>query len=110
MNVSLTDSLVDGGVVVGLARKPPPSPGTQKDKMTTINTPAAIALHDGMSESDCSSGCLPNQWPQRAARGVYMTNQHVFYEKGERNGGLRTLRYGLRAQSVHLACNSMQSS
>ena len=31
MNVSLTDSLADGGVVVGLARKPPPSPGTPKD-------------------------------------------------------------------------------
>ena len=58
MNVSLTDSLVDGGVVVGLARKPPPSPGTLKDKMTTINAPAVITLHDGMSENDCGARLL----------------------------------------------------
>ena len=58
MNVSLTDSLGDGGVVVGLARKPPPSPGTQKDKTATINTPAVIILHDGMSGSDCGARLL----------------------------------------------------
>ena len=58
MNVSLTDSLADGGVVVGLARKPPPSPGTPKDEMTTINAPAAITLHEGMSENDCGARLL----------------------------------------------------
>ena len=58
MNVSLTDSLADGGVVVGLARKPPPSPGTPKDEMTTINTPTAITLHEGMSENDCGARLL----------------------------------------------------
>ena len=26
--------------------------------MTTINTPAAITLHDGMSESDCGARLL----------------------------------------------------
>ena len=44
--------------MVGLARKPPPSPGTPKDKMTTIKTPAAITLYDGMSESDCGARLL----------------------------------------------------
>ena len=58
MNVSLKDSLADGGVVVGLARKPPPSPGTPKDEMTTINTPAAITLPEEMNENDCGARLL----------------------------------------------------
>ena len=34
-----------------------------------------------------TSGCLQTDGPYRAARGVYMTNQHVLYEKGEGTGG-----------------------
>ena len=34
-----------------------------------------------------TSGCLQTDGPYKAARGVYMTNQHVLYEKGEGTGG-----------------------